>query len=68
MRLFPLVIGLLAVLSIGIPSVVAEAGSAGIVDDSTILIIPTMTPKPISFESYEEAFAIPTVKPLSFSG
>jgi hypothetical protein len=66
MRLFPLVIGLLAVFSVGLPSIVA-VGSAGVVVDSVVIIGPTTpTLKPLCYHSYEEAFAIPKLKPLSF--
>jgi hypothetical protein len=66
MRLFPLVIGLLAVFSVGLPTIVA-VGSAGVVVDSVVIIGPaTPTLKPLCYHSYEEAFAIPKLKPISF--
>jgi hypothetical protein len=80
MRLFPLIIGLMAVFSFGIPSVLA-VGFPWYPDNSAAFTVPTYKPiafgsleeafaipklKPISFDSYEEAFAIPKLKPISF--
>jgi hypothetical protein len=79
MKLFPLLIGLLAVLSIGIPSLAAESswgfpgGSGGYLSalktisfDSYEEAFAIPMPKSIAFKSYEEAFTIPKLKPITF--